>query len=124
MLDNYDLSTNKFFANTVIVSGNIAGNILHVNGLYETSNAQITGNAITAITSANIRVGQYITGVGVDSGTVITEFITGTGGIGTYYVNRTQDIANSLLVVSQKDGYLGPADRDKYIVFPQIGVYR
>lgn len=124
MLDNYDLTTNQFFSNTVIIGGNIAGNILSVNALYQQSNAQITGNAYSSIMSANIRVGQYITGVGVDQGTVVTEFITGTGGKGTYYVNRTQNIADSLMVVTQKDGYLDPADRDKYIVFPQIGVYR
>lgn len=124
MLDNYDLANNKFFGNLTIVGGNITGNVLTVDQVYVTSNAQITGNAFVTSASGNIRVGQYVSGPGIDGGTVVTEFITGSGSTGTYYVNIPQNVSGNLMVVSQKDSYLDPSERDKYIIFPQIGVYR
>lgn len=124
MLDNYDLGNNQFYSNTTIISGNIVGNVLNVTGVYARSNAQATGNAIVSSNVGNIRVGQYVSGIGVDNGTVVTEFITGTGSTGSYYVNRSQDVSGNLMLVTQKDTYLAPADRDKYIIFPQIGVYK
>lgn len=124
MLDNYDLGNNKYFANSTIVSGSISGNVLTVDQVYITSNAQISGNAFVSSNVGNIRVGQYISGPGIDSGTTITEFVTGSGSAGTYYVSRSQTASGNLMVVYQKDTYLDPADRDKYIIFPQIGVYR
>lgn len=124
MLDNYDLGNNQFYSNTTIIGGNIAGNLLTVSNIYVRSNAQITGNALLEGGFGNIRVGQYITGIGVETGTVVTGYVTGNGNTGTYYVNRSQTVSGNPMVITQKDTYLAPADRDKYIVFPQIGVYK
>lgn len=124
MLENYDLGNNRFFSNTTITRANIVGNVLTVSSIFEKANTEIGGNSVVIGNVGNIKVGQYITGIGVDTGTIVTGFITGDGNVGTYYVNRSQTVGNTIMVITQKDTYLAPADRDKYIVFPQIGVYK
>lgn len=49
---------------------------------------EISGNILTvdAIESGSLTVGQEISGEGVIVGTIITEFLTGQGGVGTYSV--------------------------------------
>lgn len=124
MLEHYDLNNNRFFSNSTIVTGNISGNVLTVSTIYDRSNIQLGGNSLVISNFGNIKVGQYITGVGVDSGIIITGLSSGNGNTGTYYLNRSQTVGNTLMVITQKDTFLVPADRDKYIVFPQIGVYK
>jgi hypothetical protein len=124
MLEHYDLGNNRFFSNTTVVQANIVGNVLTVSSILEKANVEIGGNTVVVGNVGNIKVGQYVSGVGIATGTVVTEFVTGDGNVGTYYVNRSQTVSSSLMIITQKDTYLAPADRDKYIVFPQIGVYK
>lgn len=61
----------------------------------------ITGNTLTITFAPNaypFKVGQWISGTGVLAGTQITALGTGTGGIGTYTVSRTQPVAAGILV--------------------------
>ena len=124
MLSNYDLNNNQFYSNTTIINASISGNVLTVSNVYVRSNVEITGNAIVEGGTGNIKLGQFVSGPDVDSGTQITEFITGSGGEGTYYINRSATIEQEFMVVTQKDAYLNPNDGDKYIAFPQTGVYK
>ena len=49
---------------------------------------------VTAVASGTLAVGQKITGVGVDANTVILQFVSGTGGTGTYLVFKDQTVAS------------------------------
>ncbi len=57
---------------SAVVTGSITGNILDV----------------TAVTSGTLAVGQSLSGIGI-SGTTISALGTGTGGVGTYTLNKT-----------------------------------
>jgi hypothetical protein len=51
------------------------------------STTKINTLTVTAVTSGTLAVGQYLTGTGLPTGTRIAQFITGTGGAGTYQIN-------------------------------------
>ena len=60
----------------------------------------ISGTTLTisvAPTSGNFAINQTITGTGVAAGTVITSFLTGSGGAGTYEVNQSQTVASTTI---------------------------
>lgn len=42
---------------------------------------------VTAVSTGNLALGQYISGVGITTGTQIVKFLTGAGGTGTYQVS-------------------------------------
>jgi len=42
---------------------------------------------VTAVSSGTLAVGQYLTGTGLPTGTRIAQFLTGSGGVGTYQIN-------------------------------------
>jgi hypothetical protein len=52
----------------------------------------ILGNTLTvfAISSGTLQIGQTIEGAGVTDGTIITDFVTGSGGVGTYTISASQ----------------------------------
>lgn len=52
---------------------------------------------VASVSSGTIAVGQSLYGVGVLAETVITALGTGTGGIGTYTINRSQTVATAVL---------------------------
>lgn len=52
---------------------------------------------VTAVTSGSFGLGLTITGSSVTAGTIITQLGTGTGGIGTYFVNFTQTVGSESL---------------------------
>ena len=60
---------------------------------------------MSAVTTGAIAIGQKITGTGVAAGTVVTGFVSGTGGTGTYTVNNTQTVASG----SMTGAYVAPA---------------
>ena len=64
--------------------------------------ASISGTTMTvsAVTNGQIAVGQNIVGVGVLPQTVITSLGTGTGGTGTYILNKSQTVTSQLLTGS------------------------
>ena len=52
---------------------------------------------VASVSSGTIAVGQSLYGIGVLAETVITALGTGTGGIGTYTINRSQTVATAVL---------------------------
>jgi hypothetical protein len=88
---------------TVIAYGSGTGGI----GSYEISIAQTvspttvsaTSNVlnITAFSAGSITVGDVVTGTGVTAGTVVTAFRTGTGGVGTYTIDKSQLVASTAI---------------------------
>jgi hypothetical protein len=52
---------------------------------------------VASVSSGTIAVGQSLFGIGVLPETVITALGTGTGGIGTYTINRSQTVATAVL---------------------------
>ena len=55
---------------------------------------QISGTTLTIanVTSGTLYIGATVAGTGVTSGTRITDFLTGSGGIGTYTVDTSQTV--------------------------------
>lgn len=56
---------------------------------------QISGTTLTIATAVSgaLYIGATITGTGVTAGTRVTDFLTGTGGVGTYTVSVSQTVA-------------------------------
>lgn len=52
---------------------------------------------VTAVTSGALHVGDVISGTGVTAGTYVTQFLTGTGGTGTYLVSVSQTAASTTI---------------------------
>lgn len=52
---------------------------------------------VSAVTSGTIKLGMEITGTGVTAGTRITDFGTGSGGVGTYIVNNSQTVSSTTI---------------------------
>ena len=88
---------------TVIAYGTATGGV----GSYGVSIAQTvspttisaTSNVlnITAVSSGTIAVGNVVTGTGVTANTVVTALGTGTGGVGTYIVDKSQLVASTTI---------------------------
>lgn len=81
----------------------------HVQGNANYTGA-ISGTTLTVsgLTVGHIAIGQEVTGSGVTANTVITGFLTGTGGNGTYTVNNTQTVVSTPMVaVNNYDQFKG-----------------
>ena len=52
---------------------------------------------VTGVSSGTIAADQALFGIGVDNETVITDLLTGTGGIGTYQLNLSQTVASTAM---------------------------
>lgn len=61
---------------------------------------QISGTTltITNVVSGALYIGATITGTGVTAGTRVTDFLTGTGDIGTYTVSASQTVAGGTVI--------------------------
>lgn len=66
-------------------------------GCVFTGSIATTTLTVTSITSGSLSLGQTIQGSGVTTGTIITDLGTGTGGTGTYTVNKSQTVGSSTL---------------------------
>ena len=55
---------------------------------------------VTIVTSGTLAVGQNITGIGIAAGTVITAFVGGSGGTGTYTVNISQTVSSTTITAN------------------------
>ena len=64
---------------SAVFTGSISSNVLTVTG----------------VSSGTIAADQALFGIGVDNETVITDLLTGTGGIGTYQLNLSQTVAST-----------------------------
>jgi hypothetical protein len=102
------LATDGFaVSGNFVVSGNAGVNTLSTTaGLLTRNTASFTGSistttlTVTAVASGVLFVGQNITGTSVTSGTVITAFVGGTGGVGTYTVNNSQTVSSTAMTGS------------------------
>lgn len=65
-----------------------------------TASIATTTLTVSAVASGTIKLGMEITGTGVAAGTRITNFGTGTGGIGTYTVNNSQVVVSTAMTGS------------------------
>ena len=94
--------------NTLIVIADPTNGIYSWNG---TTLVKISGNfAITAsiatttltvtVTAGVLAIGQSITGAGVTANTIITGFVSGTGGTGTYTVNNSQTVSSESMTAT------------------------
>ena len=63
------------------------------------TNTTLNVTSITLPSAGSLAIGQYIYGSTVKPNTVITKFLSGTGGIGTYQVNITQTVSLSTLSI-------------------------
>lgn len=72
-------------------------------GTFATVTGSVTDGTltVTATTSGNIRVGDIIRIGTASQGIIVTSFGTGTGGVGTYNVARTNGSANTTAITSQ-----------------------
>lgn len=61
--------------------------------------ASISGTTMTvsAVTSGTLKIGQTIEGTGVTDGTIITAFVSGSGGAGTYTVSASQTVSSTTI---------------------------
>jgi hypothetical protein len=106
---------NNITQNTVITAlGTGTGGV----GTYTVSNSQTTASTsinttaapaivtgaisgttltVSAVTSGTLQIGQTIEGTGVTSGTIITAFGTGSGGVGTYTVSASQTVTSTTI---------------------------
>ena len=68
----------------------------------------ITGTtlALSSVSTGAAYVGATITGTGVTAGTRITEFLTGTGGAGTYTVSASQTVASTTITDQALSGMM------------------
>ncbi len=73
--------------------------------------ASVSGTTldVTAINAGTITIGQILTGPGVTSGTTITGFVSGTkGGVGTYTVSISQNVASTTLGAASPTSLIYP----------------
>ena len=63
-----------------------------------------TTMTVTAVVSGTLIVGQTISGIGITSGTTITAFLTGLGGVGTYVVSVSQTVAQTTVISNNVTG--------------------
>ena len=85
----YTVSDSQTVASTVInsvaspaiVTGSISGTTL----------------TVSAVTSGTLKIGQTIEGSGVTDGTIITAFVSGSGGAGTYTVSASQTVSSTTI---------------------------
>jgi hypothetical protein len=77
-----------------------------------TPSAEFTGSisgttlTVTDVASGSLSQNATVVGSGVSNGTVITEFGTGTGNIGTYILNISQTVASTAMTIDGDTGRL------------------
>ena len=69
----------------------------------------VSGLTVTGISTGRLAVGQVITGTGVTSGTRISAYGTGSGGLGTYYLDIMQTAPSTAMTASLASGYINIA---------------
>jgi microcystin-dependent protein len=77
----------------------------------------ISGTLLTvsAVASGQVFVGQTISGSGVTSGTTVTAFGTGVGGVGTYTVSVSQTVASTTITGAAAVTALTPTSTDNTV---------
>ena len=118
---------------TVNLSQTLASGTLNSSTVGAKFTASISGTTmtVTAVASGTIYLGQTIQGSGNTAGTIVSAFITGSGGTGTYTVSATQTIATETMyglnfsVLPNNDGAFTGANSvdivDNYFVYNNPG---
>ena len=118
---------------TVNLSQTLASGTLNSSTVGAKFTASISGTTmtVTAVASGTIYLGQTIQGSGNTTGTIVSAFITGSGGTGTYTVSSTQTIASETMyglnfsVLPNNDGAFTGANSvdivDNYFVYNNPG---
>ena len=118
---------------TVNLSQTLASNPLNSSTVGAKFTASISGTTmtVTAVASGTIYLGQTIQGTGDTAGTIVSAFLTGTGGTGTYTVSASQTIASETMyglnfsVLPNNDGAFTGANSvdivDNYFVYNNPG---
>jgi hypothetical protein len=57
---------------------------------------------VTAVTSGTLSIGQVISGTGVTTGTRIVAFVSGSGGIGTYTLDKSQTVLSTTISATKQ----------------------
>jgi hypothetical protein len=93
--DTTDLSNGVTVATTAaVVTGSIALFVL----------------TVTAVTSGTLSIGQVISGTGVTAGTRIVAFVSGSGGVGTYTVDKSQTVLSTTISATKSTRITVAAD--------------
>lgn len=93
--DTTDLSNGVTVATTAaVVTGSIALFVL----------------TVTAVTSGTLSIGQVISGTGVTVGTRIVAFVSGSGGAGTYTVDKSQTVLSTTISATKQSRLTVSAD--------------
>ena len=66
-------------------------------GAIVTASTSGTTLTVTAVTSGTLYVGQTIQGAGLLTGTIIIALVSGTGGTGTYTINKSQTVSSETM---------------------------
>jgi hypothetical protein len=80
--------------------GTYFGGATALGGSMFTGSIATTTLTVTAVNYGVLQVGQTVVGVGVASGTTITAFGTGTGGIGNYTISHSQTVASESMMTA------------------------
>jgi hypothetical protein len=112
---DFTVNGNLSVTGSTTETGNLsaAGSLSAYTAAVVTGSISATTLTVTAVTSGTLFVGQYISGTGVTSGTAITAFGTGTGGVGTYTVSPSQTVSSTTIT-----GAVGVALTNPYIPGP------
>jgi len=93
--DTTDLSNGVTVATTAaVVTGSIALFVL----------------TVTAVTSGTLSIGQVISGTGVTAGTRIVAFVSGSGGVGTYTLDKSQTVLSTTISATKQSRLTVSAD--------------
>ena len=93
--DTTDLSNGVTVATTAaVVTGSIALFVL----------------TVTAVTSGTLSIGQVISGTGVTVGTRIVAFVSGSGGVGTYTLDKSQTVLSTTISATKQSRLTVSAD--------------
>jgi hypothetical protein len=84
---------------TVNLSQTLPARILNSSTVGAKFTASITATTmtVTAVSSGTIYLGQTVQGTGVTTGTIVSAFGTGSGGVGTYTVSSSQTVASETM---------------------------
>jgi hypothetical protein len=80
-----------------VVTGAIGATNTASIGFVCTADIAATTMTVSAVAEGVLSVGDIVSGTGVTSGTTITAFGTGTGGVGTYTVSASQLVASTTI---------------------------
>lgn len=118
---------------TINISQTVASEQMNSAAVGAVVTASISGTTMTvsAVSSGTLYVGQTVQGSGVTAGTIITALGTGTGGTGTYTVNKSQTVSSRTIyllnwtILPSTDGAFeggGTVDIvDNYFVYSKPG---